>query len=412
MRRAPRLLAAAALLLAAVVAPGAGAAQAVAECDDLVVSPTYRTDGTLFCYRDFPELLIWSTTDRGKTWQVASPAGLEGNGKNWIIRLLPSPTYSQDHALFIVTSRALYVSTDRGATVLPLDVAAGTTYSISNYATLRRVAPVQPLVPWAGVLFAQTYQAGPPTLLLPPQRTPAAGAPGSLDIVLAPPAETEGPFADRVLGLGDLVPEFATTKEPRPTFWACNAVLACPTRLSSMTEGHLVYWARLSTDFARTGVVHVVTITERGTYQPWISRDGGATVERLPSAERLLVDPGALQGVAPDFRIVSDPRRPNRLYLRMHRWRDTEARAYEEMYRSEDGGRSWKRIGFSHVDTSHYASPPGWPGASPFGAISGMGESMEVLPDGRILVVGADAQGRYRVHCSMDDARTWAPFCR
>lgn len=399
-----RRLAAPLALVAGLLAPAAGAAPVRVACDHLVVSPTVARDRTVFCVHTVAPLAVATSHDLGRTWRRVEPRGFLEGDEQAFNGLIPSPTYATDRLVYLQTKEALYSSVDDGATLSLADAAGGAFTALPSITALRRVAPASAAS--GGVLLAQSFQVAPPDLLLPPGRTKAVGAPGLVETVLAAPPG-DGPHAGAVLALGRDLATLLTGGLPvriQDVLYGCTPELACPTARARFPVGEYVEDVYLSPDFARTGVVHAVTARGDGYRRLWISRDGGATVEPVPSAQRILDAAGRTSAV----RVVSDPRRPRRLYLRV--WgpdtRDTPA---EQMFRSDDAGRSWRRLGFQRGGSGRFgAGMRGWPYGS--GYARGDDEAMAVLPDGAVLAIGMDA-GVRRLYCSTDDARTWRAAC-
>jgi len=405
MLRDVRRLLAALALGGALVGPDAVAGRPTVACDHLVVSPTVARDRTVFCVRTTVPLAVATSTDLGRTWRVAEPRGFLDRDERLFNGLIPSPTYESDRLLYLQTKDALYASVDGGATLTLADPAGGAFTVLPSITALRRVTPVSAAP--GGVLLAQAFQVAPPDLLLPPGRTKAVGAPGLVETVLAAPPG-DGPYAGAVLAFGRDVPTLVTGGVPvriQDVVYGCTPELACPTMRARFPLGEHADELSLSPDFARTGVIHAQTWKGMGHRTLWISRNGGETFERLPSAQRILDAAGS---TTPMARVVSDPRKPRRLYLRV--WgRDSRSTPAEQMFRSEDDGASWRRIGFQRGAGSRYGrGVAGWPYGS--GYAYGDAESMVILPDGRLLAIGME-NGVNRLYCSTDDARTWQATC-
>jgi hypothetical protein len=392
-------------LVAALLAPRAEAAPVPVTCDHLVVSPTVARDRTVFCVHTTKPIAIATSTDLGRTWRRVEPRGFVGSDQQDFNGLIPSPTYARDGLLYLQTADALYASVDGGATLTLADAAGGASTALPSITALRRVEPDTP-VP-GGVLLAQSFQVAPPDLLLPPMRTKAVGAPGLVETILAAPPG-DGRYAGAVLAFGrDAATLLAGGLKVlvQDVVYACTPELVCPTARGRFPSGEYVEDIYLSPDYARTGVIHAVTRRGEGRRGLWISRDGGATFEPFRSAQRL-VDAVAKAGKQPLVRVVSDPRNPRRMYLRI--WgRDTPSVPAEQMFRSDDAGQSWRRIGFRRANGSGPAKE--WPYGS--GYARGDDESMVALPDGRLLAIGM-AGGVHRLYCSTDDATTWQATCR
>ncbi len=100
---------------------------------DLVISPAYASDGTLFLAgADFSQPQVYLSTDRGETWLPTGgqPSDLDA------YRLAISPNYAVDHTLFVAGYGPLQRSTNGGTAWQRLG-AAGPNYSLAispNYA--------------------------------------------------------------------------------------------------------------------------------------------------------------------------------------------------------------------------------------------------------------------------------------
>lgn len=408
--RALRGAAAVAVAALSLVVPVTDAAARAVPCDTIVVSPTAARDGTVLCVRAAPGRIVLSASaDFGRTWRTVTPAGFLDRDERYFNDLVLSPAYSQDRLLFLQTKDALYASTDAGATLLPVDPAGGAYTALPSITALRRVLPVASSPVPNGVLLAQALQAAPPHLLHPPSRTQAPGGPGFLETFVASPPG-DGAYAGTILALGRDVPTLLTGGVPlriQDAVYPCTPSLACPTRRGTFPPGDWVTDIRLSPDFARTGVVHAQT--SLGQFAPtlWISRDGGGSFARMPSAQAI-VD-RASGGEYATARVASDPRNPRRLYLRV--WgRDSLESPAEQLFRSDDDGRTWRRLGYWRPPSSkHGRGVRGWPGPSGVQGLRGH-EAFEVLPNGTLLLVGLAENGP-QLYCSTDGARSWRVTC-
>ncbi len=97
------------------------------QVQDLVVSPAYASDGTVFLAgADFSQPQVYRSTDRGDTWLPTGgqPSDLDA------YRLAISPNYAVDHTLFVAGYGPLQRSTTGGATWQRLG-AAGPNYSLA-----------------------------------------------------------------------------------------------------------------------------------------------------------------------------------------------------------------------------------------------------------------------------------------
>jgi hypothetical protein len=400
-------LAAAALTLAV---PATGAPARPVACDTLVVSPTVMRDRTVFCVLTEPgQITVSSSNDLGRTWRTAVPTGFLDGDEQYFNGLVLSPTYSQDRLLFLQTKEALYASTDAAATLLPVDPAGGASTLMPSITALRRVLPVSPVPVPNGVLLAQAFQAAPPQLLHPPARWVAPGGPGLIETFLAAPPG-DGPYAGTILAVGRDAPTMLTGGIPlrvQDAVYPCTPSLACPTRKGTFPPDDWVYDIRLSPDFARTGVVHAQTSLGPMIPTLWISRDGGGSFARLPSAQAI-VD-AAAHGEWALARVASDPRDPRRLYLRVS-GKDSREAPREQIFRSDDDGRTWRRLGYWRPSASSYGrGVPGWPGPSHHGLRDS--EPFEVLPNGSLVLTALAPDGGQRLYCSTDGARTWRVTC-
>lgn len=413
--RRPRALVAAALLLVGPVLPHVvSAAPAGAVCDFLVASPTVARDRTLFCgWSDglVGGIRISTSTDLGRSWQTFSPVGLLPTEQGLLNDLIPSPDYATDRTLLVQTADALYTSTDRGAHVTLADPLGGE-HSILPDLTPLRLAPTATvdLPAVSKILLAHARQSDRPEIVQPPLRTAAPGAPGPLDTFLvAPPGP--GPYAGTILGVGrEVYVPGVTGPSYRAVVYACDAALACPTVRGTMAYGHIVRDASMAADFATSGLAFFLT-TGRGGGRLWVTRDGGRTIEPATGAQRVLDAVQRAGGSIIGARLASDPSRPGRQYLRVHQLGDRGGIPAEQMFVSNDAGRTWRRIGYARASTtSGPPGPAGWPGRS-IGSGTGRAiEPMLVLGDGRIVVLGLDGDVN-RTFCSVDGARTWRATC-
>jgi hypothetical protein len=380
-------------------------------CHVLVVSPTVARDRTLFCATVRDPVTISSSVDLGRTWTVVTPTGFLPNDLHVVNQLVPSPTYADDHLLYVQTQDALYRSTDRGATLGLADPLGGAFWTLPALVGLSRATSTPPALPVDGVLLGQANGGTQPDLLQPPLRSKAAGAAGYLDQLLVSQPGS-GTYAGRVIGFGMEPADPADPARATSALWSCDGTLLCTTMLASFPGGRRRKYAAMAADFASSGVLVFVTETAANTSTVWLSRDGGAHVTPMAGAQRIL---DAVQGM-PDqallgVRAATDPTHPGRVYLRVGVSHDLPESPIEQMFRSDDWGRTFRRIGYRRALGRKDPGPPGWPGRTSTPSAADASERMVVLADGRILALGSD-QTANRFYCSTDGARSWHPTCR
>ncbi|HVF03514.1 MAG TPA: sialidase family protein [Frankiaceae bacterium] len=389
-------------------APEPAAAAAPPMCQDIVVSPAYRRDRTVFCvHRGTPDArrVLAVSVNGGRTWRDAAltgllrPAGVSGIA----LTLSVSPAFGTDRTLFVTTGSGTFLSTDLGQSFRLVDALTKPHTDGNPVPFVGRLSalPLGDTAPRLLLAYAGTQV---PALIDPGDgsRRPATGVPGrgalqfvvrasatAPDGALAIVNEPDGPADHAVVyrcdgSLTCAVPSFAF---PSGTRFALHS------RVRLLPDGSLV--AVLS----KGGAADTV----------WRSTDGGATFAVWAPVARLLDAAERAGGDRPVVTLASTHGLPRRLYARVEvaspatRWRPGAPPA-SQLFRSDDGGATWRRIGYGRA-----MFQPGPHGNLPWAGDGQPGE-IELAPDGRLLASGS-ADSVFTTWCSLDGGKRWYAGC-
>jgi hypothetical protein len=414
-----------AVVLLTGLAFAAPAATAPPPCETVRVSPGFARDRTLVCVLRQnsvdPEALAVST-DGGRSWQRPPAVGLvRPDGPAGIkVGTTFSPDFAKDRLLFATTFSGTFVSTDLGRTFTALDALVTDT---------QRGNPI-------------AYTAGPPAALAPvtgPARrlylAYAAGQTSArVDVALAAHEPVAGTSAGSTLRF--IVPAVVTPDRPPLAFgndvdpvsgkgavvaFRCTEELACPEQLFTFPRGHVLGSSGTAdVELLNDGQTILVTLNDAGTRdtQVWRSTDWGTTFTPWTSVNDVLAPVNRSSAMPPRAAIAFDPAHPRRAYLRVQGNRGAKgawaanAPPAEQLFRSEDGGRSWRRIGF-RLDSFQNGPDGRLPFNTP--ARGDRGAEITVAQDGRLLAVGAYDDGGSvfvtGVFCSLDGGAHWSNGC-
>jgi hypothetical protein len=408
--RGKAALAAAVALLAM---PGAATATtAVPPCFAAEFSPAFAHDHTAFCLTnsDATGLRLYRSQDAGRHWDGGRlVAGRLVNLPDLVL----SPAFPADPTVFVVSGGdGMWVSRDGGRT----------------FATA-------PRGPYFGALRAAPYVEAVPT-------PHAAFAEGSLALV------GTGVF-DAVLGARTVVgaptatthfivpPDYATTRQAvaigndvtpgvsgtpltgdRMRAFRCEGDFTCATPIFDFGDVEQVHVQRIAPG---DDVVVTMPLHPAGGVTPlmpvlhaWRSRDYGRTWVRWAGIESLLhrsANPG-LQ----DIFLTRSADAPHRLFAQTNHYGVTgKTRPANQLWRSDDDGRTWTRVGYSFGPDQPHAGQGTLPWNDPGQSIAQTRAWISAQPGGLLYALGARVvAGRttgQHLWCSRDLGRTWAVAC-
>lgn len=341
-----------------IVAPPAAQQQDTA-FSDVVASPHYQQDGTVYasgnvvhgCRRATCPVLFRST-DRGVSWQQVASSGFPGGSL-----ILPA-AFPLDPTMFAMSSLGLVRSDDAGRTfvpVVPVSAAAAAVPGTAPGDARILIGSNPPL------LYSQRTGLGSAGVLLPVDLTEVD------DVAFA--------------GAGHLVvtgmrPDAAGTGFQDAAVVDCNPTCGYVLSTAHDADLHLA----VSPQFARDGTYFA--FSTQGLYT---TRDGGSTMsaKTAPIAGRI-----AGMAVSPSFAL--DGRATLSAYTV-----DGTLRTHPLIAASRDGGRDFPQSSSDGLPATYIVS------------------SMVILPDGRSLATlsGPDAAGMFGIRCSRDDGITWRTSC-
>jgi len=401
--------------------PSAGAAGVRPACGDIAVSPAFARDRTAMCTRVLTgggnaTLSLYRTRDGGRSWTKAPTSGLSWNPAT-PFQAQPrfSPEYAVDHRILVATNAGLHVTTDLGATFTIVD------------AQMTSAGPDGPVLYTGGAGVAAPALGARRTFAVTPGvatarvdlasglHQPVSGALGGTVQFVVPDPSTPG------------APVLAVSTQrldpTKPTvvrvLWRCTDDLACVERRFAFPPDVIPY------RFFRVPIAGhrnvLVALAGHGSgSEAYVSGDEGVTFRRWTTFERLL-QPVARYGDVAGLSLASNPALPGRVYARVMgapdsaRW-NAAAPPREQLFRSDDGGETWRRVG--------YQLGPGQRGqrgnlawnTGTFGVASDPA-SFALAPDGRLLVPGGVtgesgmAPGSESVYCSTDGGVSWRVLC-
>jgi hypothetical protein len=409
-------------LPAALLPLPASAASAHPACHEIAVSPGFAKDRIAFCTQvlntaNGVALAVYKTSNGGRTW-VRTPAKRLGWDPAAAFDTQPqmSATYARDHRLVVLTNSGLYATTDDGESFTIVD------------ARMKAADLNTPLV-----------YTGSPGSLAPVLGSSrgfglAAGlSPARVDLATGAHLPVVGIVGDTTHGF--VVPTAASPASPvlaasldqpdpskpaaQVSLWTCTDDLVCAEKRYTFPVGVTTsrFW-QLPLAGHRSALVAFAD--HAGAFQGYVSTDAGKTFRRWTSLERL-VAPAAKYGAPPFVSIASNPALPGRVYARIvgspkgATWAKGAPPA-EQLFRSDDGGTTWRRVGFQGAWAQR-----GVRGTLPWNR-DAFGLTLDPAAfalgsDGRLLVPAARendygmVSGSETVYCSLDGGRSWYPLC-
>jgi hypothetical protein len=413
------------MLGASLVTPAAAAPLRNPPCHTIAVLPTFATDRIMFCgsgplpsAKHAGPNAIYRSDDAGRTW--TGPFTLPTNGDlDHIQGIQPSPNYRRDQTVFVGTYTGGYVTTDGGKTFTQLS-------SIGNFDNFEGTVFIdglpgevatRPALVASGGFFPCCNTVYDP--LTTPVTRPVT-TPPDWSVVRHYFVPPDFVTSRQAVAIGRSNTDRSQTTTHGTVFsghskaYACDGDFVCSRVLYDFAPrggdtDTLVKWA--GTTYPGSPDAHVLTYStqERPLLRYFRSRDHGRTWAPWTSVERLL------DGLPWDTKVYvsASPNNPKRLLLHLSGWGFTsDAKPQEQLFRSDDDGRTWKRIGYAWGPEQKSRGKSTLPWTRSIGAY----EPMIVGPGGRVYHVAVKDTGKRPVdyaglYCSRDFAKTWTRGC-
>lgn len=398
-----------------------GARQGPSSCGSLVVSPQFTQDGTAVCVgwaadaAGVLEFVLWRTDDGGFSWRQAAARGLAiADQSSFLPKLAFSPMYEEDGRIFIgfYGGDGIWSSSDGGESFEVVDP-----FGTSQMRPLVTAtdAPL-PLIPQRRVMFAEAWTGSSDgtnnSALIDAEtrlRTLVKGTPGrDKEFAISPTYESDG----RAYAVGEL----GVGKTHHFELFACDAIFNCSEHLFTLPDRLQFDRVFFSSDFEESGTMFISTVSlDGGRTQIWRSDDAGESFEVWESVQKIFDDIQGLDkkgGLSMEFGVTGVPG-TRILFVRIYYaglYRDP-ATPLASLYRSTNGGKSWKLRAFGRLASdsrpagtmSPYGPPPRYVGA----------EGLIVAPmKDRMFILSAEADRRSTIRCSVDGGRTWQFLCK
>lgn len=403
------------LLLAAVAlfppAAGTAAPPTRPQCQAVAFSPAFGRDRTVFCATVDPSgTFVWKSTDRGRTWERRGRVGV-GADPAVLTGLLVSPLYEKDRRVY-VTAGALYGSGDDARTFEVVSDRGETRGRLRAY--------------------ADSWPSPPGTHL--PAMTPHVSLVHASNSVLGQAFVHDSVHGEREsdtlkVSLIDFVlPRDFATKRTAVAVAVRQGVTAA---WQEVQKGGVVMY-RCDVDFRCTDPIQeldriVPTATEpidrpgheyvfgwhvdTKRFQVWRTVDDGYTWRRWTSVERIVDKPETLH-----MTLTAAADNPRRMYLHVvsdERLGNRKA-AHFSLYRSGDGGTSWRLLGASYKATQRGVPRSTLPWSSGGRSPEANGAFVSAQPGGYVYVVAArqhNGLDDFALWCSRDAGVTWRTSC-
>ena len=389
-------------------------------CITVAASPNFVHDGTAACARLVVDptsvLTVDVTTDHGRSWSRAAATGLTwGAASDFVAQPMFSPRFASDHRLFIATDVGLFVTTDLGKTFTAADtsIQAGSTVTPMLY--VGGAGAFSGL--WPGSrLFAVGLGAVDRRLdVASGLDAPVVGSASQYPIQILGPTSDAGGAAASIYALTQ-----ASSTSGQSGVWACDDNLTCSTPLATFTG--LKPWRIWSAPLSGGGSALLVFAQSTSDSSSHLLRstDGGKTFKSVAQIDTVFRKLHERAGT-PQIGLAMNRRYPGLVLMRVEGFPAGARRAgdqpAEQIYRSDDGGATWRRMGYQ------WGIMQGSPtGNLPFNVMSfgyPTGTApIELTSDGHVLVPAqleeytkaglADLDG---VYCSVDFAKTWHRTC-
>lgn len=421
MRRVAAALLGVALALPGAPARGSNVGEPVG-CVTVAFSPAVASDHLGFCvgYRPDPTnqapdlgIVVWVTRDSGHTWLPVPAAGLASDPFTTISGLSVSPSFATDPTFYVAvngglaTPTALYASTDLGASFTAVDT---DTY-VEDLIAFPDLAPA-PGVPALPTVVTVSRDDGAVRVVTGPVARDAKGSP-DLDVQVLPLAEG-----------GLMVAEATDANENDGTrqhtvLYSCDATFTCDTVLYAWPRGELPYRAWLAPDYAKSHEIVVLTrsVDHYRSLHAWVSKDGGRHFATYAGLAKVLAGATARLGETLQAGYAERPGHTGTRYVRIEGVPDRDTDPADEIYRSDDAGKTWKRVGY-HTCRYYHPCTGNLPWDGPEGYRVTRLADVTVLPDGRVVAPAwefvddlASANAYVGPFCSVDGGKHWAHVC-
>jgi hypothetical protein len=411
-------LAALAVLSAALAVPAAARPSLWhVPCQTVAASPSFATDHVLFCAsatNGGTGVEFYRSSDAGHTWTgpTVVERGQSGDGAEAIF---PSPAYRTDHTLYLGTfDGGGYVSTDSGTSFgSPL---TGASYFLNEIATVfLDGTPGGALARPDLIVGAGKTQIYDPSL--PPRPVTPSPLAFSHRYIIPPdyPSTHQAVELSAQMGLG---PPQVEATEGHARAYGCVGEFACNTLLYDFAPlpgynatgigwSGPTYYPSSPDNYAVIGSGTIGTVNLNPPVQVYRSPDYGRTWAVWPSVTRLF----APFAGGEEIYINASPDAPHRLFLHLTGGANSPSVPDEQLYRSDDNGANWHRIGcaWGPTERARYRC------TLPFNATPIYGGVTLVEPGGRLYLVGEHDTGKHTdfmgLYCSRDYGVHWTTAC-
>lgn len=401
---------------AAVASPGT----IPSPCERIAFSPSFHEDGTAFCAaRELPSAggqdpVFSVTKDHGRTWRRTAATGLVLDEFDGIGQLEVSPLFPEDGAAYLATGRGLWRTGDLGESFELV-------YSLSLLHNSEGLTPfVTPGAPPVGgepafALANYSYSG----LITPPLYVPVGGSPLNDHRFLVSPKD---PTAQRPLAIAYRNYLGAPPNNGGPvenhivtSIFECTPGFTCERPLFEFPTDLFPHDSWYGADGSTIYIALAGWIGNTSHRELWFSEDGGASFRPWDSVNKLLAPVNEAKGFEPGVGLATHPEFPQRMYLRissdMKGAEDPSlAPPGDQIFRSNDGGRSWKRVAFGWYTRQEREG-----GAIPWTSANAVSPSGKIWlqGDGTLYVIGTNLDESYKgVYCSSDNGRSWAKTCK
>lgn len=397
--------------------PAAGAPPpALPGCERLVTSPGFDRDGKAFCFgvdyaRAAAAVRVYATSDRARTWKRLETAGLPATATR-IVDAVISPLFASDGLVVAQFDDTVYYSVDSGVSFRTAPVRGPVAL-----AAAKAPVPGLPATPAAalndhGVIVAPgaTVGAAGSVVFDPTLATVRLiGGTGAKDrrFAVSPRHHLDGV----AFAVGAVAGESAFTAVDQ--LFGCDMAFNCRTELARFPAGEAVDRIWFPADYEKSRVLFATTIAPgTWTLRVFVSRNGGASFTPLTVLQRAVTELQRL-GVQPAVALTGGRHGSRTVYARVSGGTQAANPPSERLYRSDDGGTSWRLVSYGRMPT--VKGPRGtMPYAYAYGATDARPTPLGLLTyaGGRLLMTG----GRwsplgYVVWCSANGGTRWAAAC-
>lgn len=399
-------------------------------CIDIAASPSFATDHVIFCAtatRDQTGVDLYRSTDAGHTWHgpVAVERGQPAN--DFPFGLYLSPAYRTDHTLYIGTVEAHgYVSTDGGATFTPLAAALGSGPTSPGLLAPGYTTPFLDGSPTAGVtrpelIVSSSQPGGCCDTIYDPVLAPRPSTPSPLiasRAYIVPPDFPSTHQAVVLSGQMGLGPPPVEAMEGHARAFGCTGEFACDSLLYDFAplrgdNSTGVDWSGPTYPSSPDNYV-VILSGVTGDFdhlrpRVYRSTDYGHTWTLWTSVDRLLPD---YWNSYSEVYINASPDAPHRLFLHLLGGSDDQPSMPDNLlYRSDDNGATWHRIGYAWGPKQKARSRS----TLPWNTVNYGYEATIVEPGGRLYLVAEHDTGKHvdyaGLYCSRDYGLHWSTAC-